>query len=147
MTFDMSNSNRSDVIRLELPATHQYLNVLTDSIGAFLSHLESARSDDELVHNIQLAIHETCTNIVNHSYDDAGGQIEIIMTLSYDPYWFAVELIDQGYNSFDIADIAQPNLEDAQVHGYGLYIIQELMDDMLYIPEPGNNYWRLVKML
>ena len=147
MTFEMSNSNRSDVIRLELPATHQYLNVLTDSIGAFLSHLEGMRSDNEVLQKIQLAIHEACTNIVNHSYDGEVGEIVITMTLSYDPRWFAVELLDQGYNSFDMSDAVKPNMDDAQIHGYGLYIIEELMDDMLYIPEPGNNYWRLVKLL
>lgn len=143
----MSNSSKSDVIRLQLPATHQYLNVLTDSIVAFLSHVDGLSPDDELIYNIQLAIHEACTNIVNHSYDDDTGYIDIIMTLSYDPRWFVVELHDQGDNSFDLSEAAKPSLDEAQIHGYGLYIIQELMDDTLYVPEPGNNYWRLVKML
>ena len=64
-----------DVICLELPGTAKYLNVLTACIGEMLGRVEGLVEADQTIYNIQLAVHEGCTNIVDHAYGAAGGRI------------------------------------------------------------------------
>jgi anti-sigma regulatory factor (Ser/Thr protein kinase) len=33
------------------------------------------------------------------------------------------------------------------VHGYGLFLMRSLLDEVRYEPQAGNNRWRLVKCL
>jgi len=70
----------------------------------------------------------------------------INLTLKRHPMCFEIDLYDSG-QSFDLDNTPTPNLEQPQVHGYGLFIIRSLMDEMIYQPQPGNNHWSLVKHL
>jgi serine/threonine-protein kinase RsbW len=57
-----------------------------------------------------------------------------------------VEIRDTG-KPFDLDAVETPGLNEPQIHGYGLFLIQQLMDEVVYIPKPGDNRWRLVKHL
>ncbi|MBK8988817.1 MAG: ATP-binding protein [Chloroflexi bacterium] len=101
-------------------------------------------AQDSLFYNIELAVHEACTNIVEHAYAGISGRIEIAFTLLEEPRQFIIELHDRG-QSFNLADVVAPNFEQPQTSGYGLFLVHQLMDEVAYFPEPGNNRWRLVK--
>jgi len=135
-----------NTVRLELPAIHKYLNVIGSCIHAMLDREQSLAERDSLFYNIELAVHEACTNIVEHAYAGITGQIELAFTLTEDPRQFVIELHDRG-QSFNLADVVAPNLEQPQTNGYGLFLVHQLMDEVTYYPEPGNNRWRLVKKL
>jgi serine/threonine-protein kinase RsbW len=136
-----------NAIRLDLPANYQYLNALGPCIRAMLEHVEGLADLEISAYNIQLAVHEICTNIIGHAYADRpAGRIAITLTLASAPARLLVELRDTG-RSFDPRAIPAPDLEAAQVHGYGLFLVHTLMDDVSYDPQPGGNRWRLVKLL
>lgn len=135
-----------NTVRLELPAIHKYLNVIGSCIHAMLEREQSLPGRDSLFYNIELAVHEACTNIVEHAYAGVSGRIEIAFTLIEEPKQFIIELRDRG-QSFNLAAIQAPNLEQPQTSGYGLFLVHQLMDEVTYYPEPGNNRWRLVKNL
>lgn len=134
-----------NTVRLEIPATHKYLNVIGSCIHAMLDREQGLAERDSLFYNIELAVHEACTNIVEHAYAGISGRIELTFTLFEEPRQFIVELRDRG-QSFNLADVATPNLEQPQTSGYGLFLVHQLMDEVTYHPEPGNNRWRLVKL-
>lgn len=134
------------MIRLEFPASYKYLNVLEACITAMLDRVESVPERNTLAYNITLAVHETCTNIVEHAYADRAGLIKAILSLADEPRRLVIDLHDTG-RSFSMPDVQQPNLEEVQTNGYGLYLIHELMDEVIYRPQSGNNRWRLVKNL
>lgn len=142
----MDPISESDVIRLELPATYKYLSVLEACISAMLERVESIPERNTLSYNITLAVHETCTNIVEHAYAERAGTIKAILSLADEPRRLVIDLYDTG-RSFSMPEVQQPNLEEVQTNGYGLFLIHELMDEVSYRPQSGDNRWRLVKNL
>ena len=158
----------ADVIRLDLPATYKYLNVL-DTFTTVLEKADGLSDPASLAYNVQLAIHEICTNIVGHAYSEkSSGRIKITFTLEKDPPVLIVDLYDTG-RAVDLADVADPNLDMPQVRGYGLFLVRQLMDEVTfysqegkawrstsgsawqvyvsndYYPPPGHNQWRLIR--
>lgn len=136
----------SEVVRLELPANARYLNVLAACIGEMLSRVDGMNDPQQTIYNIQLAVHEGCTNIVDHAYIDDGGRIAVNLMLGWSPPQIIVELHDNG-RSFDPHNIPDPNFDEPQVRGYGLYLMRQIMDEVEYDPQPGHNCWRMVKYL
>lgn len=136
----------SDLVRLELPATGHYLNILAVCIGEMLSRVDGMSDPQQTIYNIQLAVHEGCTNIVDHAYTDNGGRIAVNLMLDWTPPQIIVELHDNG-RSFDPDTIPEPNFDEPQVRGYGLFLMRQIMDEVAYDPQPGHNCWRMVKYL
>jgi serine/threonine-protein kinase RsbW len=135
-------------VRLELPARYLYLHLLSDCIADMLRLVEGLSDEETLLYNVQLAAHEVCTNIVHHAYHDSEeGRIEMVLTLQFgQPPCLAIDLYDSG-RPFEQNSYAPPSLQEAQVHGYGLFLIQSLMDSVIYTSTPGRNHWRLTKKL
>ncbi len=136
----------SDTIRLDLPATPRYLNVLGDCIAALLTHINTIADPQTTIYNVQLAVHEACTNIIDHAYGSSEGRINITLMLDWQPARLTVELIDTG-KPFDPANVPPPDLDQPHVRGYGLYLMKQLMDEVVYQPMLGGNHWRLIKNL
>jgi len=142
----METDEKVDVIRLELPAEHKYLNVLGACIGAMLDRADNIPDIESLKYNMELAVHETCTNIVEHAYNGKNGRINISLSIHKEPDRFIIELQDTGI-PFDLAQIQDPDFEAPQIHGYGLFITRQLLDEVGYQSNLGTNHWRLVKNL
>jgi serine/threonine-protein kinase RsbW len=137
----------AETIGLDLPASYKYLNALGACVQAVLEQVEGLPEPEITTYNIQLAVHEICTNIVGHAYQGMmGGRIAIAMSVTPDPLRLIVELRDTG-RAFDPSSAAEPDLENAQIHGYGLFLVQSLMDDVSYEALPNGNRWRLIKNL
>lgn len=138
-----------EVIRLELPARYTYLHILSDCVADMLRLVAEIPDRETMTYNIQLAAHEICTNIMNHAYADTHtgeGRIDISLTLHPWPLRFEIELHDTGC-SFDPDVVPTPLLQEAQIHGYGLFLVRTLMDTVTYTSQSGNNHWCLVKYL
>lgn len=134
-------------VRLDLPARYTYLHLLSDCIADMLRLLEQMQDAEMVIYNIQLAVHEACTNIVRHAYENKGeGRILITLTLSFDPPQLTIELQDTG-KPFDAESYAPPDLDDVPIGGMGIFLIRNLMDDVTYTPVPGRNHWSLTKSL
>lgn len=136
-----------DTIRLDLPATHTYLHVLRACLGELLATIEGLADRPDVVHGLQLAVHEACINIVDHAYAGLNpGRIQITITLVSVSRQLIIELEDTG-GSFDLAAIPEPDLVEGQIRGYGLFLIRQVMDEVVYEPLPQGNRWRLRKEL
>ncbi|MDJ0755872.1 MAG: ATP-binding protein [Ardenticatenaceae bacterium] len=136
------------VIRIDIPATHQHLNILGACLSALLERVDFLTDKEMLLYNLELALHETCTNIVEHAYDHHnGGRIKASMALQSKPERKLVVDIHDSGKSFVMDNVKSPDLENAQVHGYGLFLMRQLLDEVIYQPSKANNHWRLVKNL
>jgi serine/threonine-protein kinase RsbW len=136
-----------DSVQLDLPATTKYLHLLGPCVSQMLVRVEGLSDTAALAYNIQLAVHEACTNIVLHAYCGRHEQrIQVTFSLETSPRQLVVELRDTG-NSFAIDQVPDPDLERGQVHGYGLFLMRSLLDEITYQPLTGANLWRLVKRL
>ena len=138
--------NVSDILRIEMPAAHAYLQMIGPSVSCLIKNAPSLANDDSLAYNIELAVHEVCSNIIEHAYAGVPGRIQMVFTMLVNPPQLVIELLDNG-RSFEYASIPLPNPEEPQVRGYGLFLIQELMDNVDYCTTVDGNSWRLVKNL
>ena len=135
-------------ISLKLPAKLQYLNVVGACIAALLEQIDPLEERDTISYTTQLGVHEICTNIIQHAYTQQQGQqsITITMELKTCPRCMHITLSDTG-DMFDPDAVQDPNLDEGQVHGYGLFLVKNVMDEVTYSRQPDGNYWQLVKML
>jgi serine/threonine-protein kinase RsbW len=141
------SSSSAEIIRLELPATYQRLNVLSAAIEALLERVDGIADRTTVVYSIQLATHEACTNIIDHAYaGDPKGRIAITLTLDSGPRRLIVELTDTG-RAFDMSSVPEPDLNEPRDSGYGLFLIRNLMDEVAYDAGPDGNHWRLTKFV
>lgn len=138
----------TEIIRLELPSSFRYLKVITETIAAILSTIEDIPERDQVVYGVQLAVHEACTNIVEHAYGEEveEGRIYVTFTVSESPRSLQIDLFDTG-SPFEQSQVAAPNLEVPQEGGYGLYLIDQLMDEVRYETKTDGNYLYLTKLL
>jgi serine/threonine-protein kinase RsbW len=154
MNADPSTPQPSaNVIRLDIPADHKYLNVLGACVDALLAHVEMRIGTlDEraaLSYTVQLAVHETCTNVIDHAYESRqGGRIHIAFMLEAvkPATQIVIEVHDTGA-PFDPSTIPAPNLDEPHEHGYGVFLMHSLMDDITYHSTAEGNYCRLRKRL
>jgi serine/threonine-protein kinase RsbW len=135
------------VITLDLPAAHRYLNIASACIGALVERIEDVPDREMASYTIQLAVQETCANIVDHAYAaTATGRISIELVLYAAARQLVVEIYDTG-GAFDPSQAREPDLDNAQVRGYGLFLMNKLMDSVVYERLPGRNHWHLAKNL
>ncbi len=134
-----------DLIQLSLPATHKYLNVVGACVTAIMERVEGLAEPQAATYNIVLAVHEICTNTVSHAYaGQSDGRIALSLALASAPRRLTIEVRDAG-RSFDPASVPLPNLEQSQEHGYGLFLVHALMDEVTYSSDASGNCWRLTK--
>ena len=137
--------NQNDIFQLDLPAELRYLHVIGACLGAILERVEGIEEPEILRYNMELAVQETCTNIVEHAYaGQDGGRIHVQFTLNHTPRNLTVDIRDTG-RSFNPDLVTEPDLDTVQYRGYGLFLIKELMDQATYVPGPTGNHWQLVK--
>ncbi|MGB9738578.1 MAG: anti-anti-sigma factor [Chloroflexus aggregans] len=120
-------------------------------ISAFITAAaERCGLDDRATWQVQLAVDEAVTNVIQHAYDpDRPGDL----TLSWQchDHRFIVTVRDHGRqfdpNAVPVPDITSP-LEERQVGGLGIYLITRLMDEVRFEFSPqGGNLLTMVKYL
>lgn len=95
---------------------------------------EAARLDERGVYEVQLAVDEACSNIIEHAYGGEGcGDIEISWRINSDG--LTVRLRDYG-RPFDPTAVrrldTEASLEDRSERGLGLYLMRQLMDEVRF---------------
>lgn len=131
----------NDTITIQIPANMKYLNVVGAAIMALLEHDGS----QDHAYNMQLAIHEVCTNIIEHAYGhDSKKHLSLRLKLSETVF---VACLDDRGESFDPKAVKSPNFDEPQVRGMGLFLVNELMDKVDYQCDADGNHWTLTKYL
>jgi anti-sigma regulatory factor (Ser/Thr protein kinase) len=102
---------------------------------------QRANLDEQDVFAIQMAVDEACTNIIEHAY--AGARGDICLTCQVKPGECVVTIHDRGH-PFDPETIPPPDLncdlEARRIGGLGLYFMRKLMDEVHFSfdPDRGN---------
>lgn len=129
---------------LELPASHQYLNVVGACLRAFLEYEQGMEDREVFLYQVELAVHEVCINIIEHAYAGASGSICIHITVEDNPHQLVTDLFDTGA-PFNPLQVEQIDINEPRIRGYGLFLIHELMDKVTYTLEQDKNHWCLKK--
>jgi len=119
-----------------------YLESLNDFREFLKKHCKGIPGvTDEILYGMQLAVDEACTNIITHGYADMDPG-SIILDLEMDPDKLTISLTDFGH-SFEPGNAAMPDveapIEERELGGFGLFFIQQSVDQMDYrVTEAGN---------
>lgn len=134
-----------DRICLDLPASLKYLNIIGGCLNELMVHIPGLADAETAAYEVQLAVHEICANIVTHAYRDChDGRLRVLLHLDEVERQLSIELHDTGA-CFDPNTAPDLNVDEAQVHGYGLFIAREILDDVIYQRLPDGNRWWLRK--
>ena len=117
--------------KIVVPATLDSLAVISDFIAAAA---EQIGLDEHTAWQVQLAVDEAATNVIQHGYDPAApGEIELAWRV--EDGQLIVTLRDYGrrFNPEDVPlpDITSP-LEERQSGGLGIYLMNRLMDSVRF---------------
>lgn len=96
-------------IHVDMPGDHQYLSILSEVIALLLQNIPTLARKDETIYQIQLAVQEACTNIINHAYTHTKGRISATLTLVPDVGSLTIELRDTASNTFDLSAVPSPD--------------------------------------
>lgn len=123
------------------------LTVTSDmaNLGAIIDFVaqavQKAYLDEQDIFEVQMAVDEACTNIIEHAYGDAPGDIYLGCQVA--PGECVITIRDRG-RPFDPESVPPPDLtgdlKNRRVGGLGLYFMRKLMDEVRFSfnPDKGN---------
>ncbi len=133
------------MIRLSVPGALPYrdvvLRVVASSCKLLLArHPETQKAshedhDDELAMQVVSAVSEVFNNIAIHGYENRPpGRVEL--EIEIEDHQITLRVSDTG-NSYDLASIKAPELEQLPESQMGLFIVRSFMDEVRYEPGDG----------
>jgi serine phosphatase RsbU (regulator of sigma subunit)/anti-sigma regulatory factor (Ser/Thr protein kinase) len=143
-------SESEPAVEFAHPADLQVLDTISEQVTQVcrsLPDLPSPPASDDFVYLVELAVSEICTNIIQHAYLVANGQIRGSLTPLANG--IQIDLYDDG-ESFDPTTVPTPTTQvnNPNEGGYGLHIVRQIMDRVLYQANtPKGNHWRLIKYI
>lgn len=126
----MDELTREPDVKLELLSQPRLLA----GARALISNIAQRIGFDEILcGQISLAIDEALCNIINHGYEKrTDGKIWVrIWAMENDPPSLRITIEDEA-KQVDPASIQSRDLEDVRPGGLGVYLIQEIMDEVKY---------------
>ncbi|MCR8636898.1 MULTISPECIES: anti-sigma B factor RsbW [Paenibacillus] len=133
----MNLENRT--VSMTLPAEAEFIDVVRLTLYGLCTKVGFSYEEIE---DIKVAVAEACNNVVVHAYEPGkGGMMEVHFELI--EHGLRIKVKDQGhsFNFSEKAPLAQSlhdkSLEEAQVGGLGIYLMQALMDDVEVNNEGG----------
>lgn len=120
------NSNQ---LELQIEAKPENLSVVADFIATAMRQLGTEQD----VFEVQTAVDEACTNIIQHPYSGQKGVIILICELADDDS--IVTIRDRG-KPFVPSSVPSPDLEAhldrRKTGGLGIYFTRKMMDEVSY---------------
>lgn len=112
---------------------------------ALRSALVAVQIPEEIISSCELALHELLINLVDHAY--GGDQTQsITVWLGIKSGTLKIQTFDTGKSAnLDLDAISMPDPDGLAEGGYGLAIIQSLVDTLEYQRTGDRNIWTLRK--
>jgi serine/threonine-protein kinase RsbW len=106
--------------------------------------------DEDMLYDLQLAVDEACTNVIDYAYQGRGGQPVTVECAEQDGK--CVVVIRDCGRPFDPSRVRQPDLTSPlskrQVGGLGIYLMRRLMDDVRFrFDDQNGNELTLIKAI
>jgi anti-sigma regulatory factor (Ser/Thr protein kinase) len=127
--------------KFTLPAA---LERIDDARRWSTSCAREAAVDEDTIQDLELAMTEALSNTIRHGYQqDASQNIEL--SLDIDRQRISLSIVDRG-DPYDPSMRRPIDFEGGQEGGYGLYLLEQLTDELLRTPrEDGGTLVTLVK--
>jgi len=90
----------------------------------------------ESLWQLELAVHEVATNIIRHAYENRTDQPILIEIEGFEER-ITVHLNHWGKSFTQPESIRPPVLDGTAKHGFGLYLIEQCVDRVIYAVSPN----------
>jgi serine/threonine-protein kinase RsbW len=121
--------DNNDMISLIIPARAEYIDIVRLTLYGIATRMGYSYEDIE---DMKVAVSEACNNVVLHAYDDSEGKIEVRFDISELELSIVVKDDGKSFNYTSVGNSDSPTyeqpLEDVQVGGLGIFMMQALMD-------------------
>ncbi len=125
---------KNNQLELKVKAKLENLAVISDFITKAMKQL----GIEQETFQVQLAVDEACTNIIQHAYS-GGSEKSIRILCSMSGSDLVIQIRNWG-KPFDPDSIPPPDLEadleERRVGGLGIYLMRRMMDKVRYIFNP-----------
>ena len=129
--WPMNESARDSALELSLVNDLREIGAAAEKIDAFC---EARSLSPQIAYAVNLSIDEILTNTISYGYDDEA-EHRIDLTLRQEGDTLVVVIVDDG-RAFDSSLEREPNvdatLEERALGGLGLFLVQQMMDDVDY---------------
>lgn len=132
---------------LEVDSKLESLSIISDFISEVMGR---AGSEARSIFEVQMAVDEACTNIIQYAYPEQKGIIILVCELVDDD--FIVTIRDKG-KPFDPSWVPPPDLradlDKRKIGGLGIHFMRKMMDEVSYNfdAEGGNELTMRKKLL
>ena len=125
----------SSISTLRVPAQISNLDKIRDFVER---SAEGYHVPEEAVFDVALAVYEAASNVIEHGYRGASGEIEVDIAHNGDS--LIIRLRDRA-PLFDPTQVPSPDLslplERRPIGGLGVYLMMESVDQLEHKPLPG----------
>ncbi len=128
--------------RLRVPAE---LTAIDQARTWAAEHARAAGFDDVALGDLELALTEAMSNVIRHGYGPgSGATIDVEVVIAGDRLELCI--LDRA-PTFVAAEVAPRDLDEVDEGGYGLGLIEQVMDEVRRAPRPGGgNTLTLIKL-
>jgi serine/threonine-protein kinase RsbW len=136
---------KTNINEISIQSKTENLQLIRNFVQEIASNCEL---DSSVIADIVLSVDEACTNVIEHAYSsDTKG--EIILKIECADDKILIEITDFGVE-FNPISVPKPNiakhLVEKKAGGLGVYIIKQLMDEIIYQRKDENtNKLTLIK--
>ena len=131
-------SCEGEFCRIEQEINREQLVEIIDDINRFG---ESHDWDRELIFRVTLVVEEMVQNVLDHGYTDQPGNVKVLVTSR--PKTVSIDIVDDAPQFNPLEDAPEPDLtsviEERRIGGLGVYFMSQLMDEVTYKYESGQN--------
>lgn len=103
---------------------------------------------DDAIYHCRLSVEEVCTNVIEHGYEDQGGEIRVVC--SHDSSYFTITIADTA-PAFNPLSLPEPDpatpLWERQGGGWGVHFVKKYMDRVTYAFRDQQNHLIMYKRL
>jgi len=132
---------KPDIIELEIPCSAEFIAIPRKAIEAIASCLALT---DEQVEDLKLAVGEACTNAIKFS-EPGKSVVHVLYRIERDR--LEIEVRNTGTRFTGNEDPCKPAAESLTEGGLGLYLIDQVMDELKIICDGGETTVKMVKQL
>ncbi len=133
---------------LQIDSDLKNLEVAADFVTKTMEMLGAKNEKD--IFDVQLAVDEALTNVIEHAYSGKSGKIIIRCGLSESKKEYTIKLIDYG-KPFNPQTVAAPDteakLEERKAGGLGIFFIKRYMQTVKYEINDKENELTMTKLL
>ncbi len=136
--FALAGRALTDPERLTIPATTAGLAQLGDWLAA-ITAVETPAQQARLA----LAVHEVCLYVIQHGYRDASGSIEVAAGWLDGSLYLRVQDRAPHRYTMERPGMLPANPLDLPDFGWSMFIVHEVMEDVIYQGMPDGSRWLL----